>query len=239
MTSSRIDLTTIKRSFQKLSLVFLALLLFSFPYLSKLGATNLITPVQLLGLFLGIVTWIYLDFDKKIQEVENLMFTEKELTLSEGLNLAFSKLKRVQDLRIIASSSNTISANIRPFLDENLIVENCTLIIRHNVGQTKKQRDAFNGHVNQVISYWRHYERKGIVKNLNIIHHQYTPTNYTIIIDDKFAIQGHFIFDKTTISNLYSEHKTYVTIGQMRGKDKILFLIKWFDQLANSIQELH
>ena len=226
---------TIKDKFQKYGLIAFAILLFSFPYLNRFEMIKGIEPIQLIGLIIGFLSWIYLDLDKKLNELSDSSIAEKRHSFSEAIAIGLRDKSKISNLRIIGSTTGAILSNIISALSKDCVIENCTVIMKY----CKSNRGS-KGKVNRIaddkIARWNSLKENGVIQNLKVVKFDYEPINYTIIVDKKIAITGLYKLNSSFPSGYFSNHLSFLTMRKGAGEEKIDDLIEWFDEMVYDLE---
>lgn len=230
-------LSEIKRKVQKAGFIIITILLLAFPYLNKTIMFKNFEPVQLLGLVIAIFSWIYIDLDKKINNVFKKIEDGSKTTLSKAFESIIKKGENIKHLRVMAVTSGTILSNIRNKIEEGTVIEKCTIIVKYNLGENLSDSEKeINNYIDDHVDKWTLLKENKSIKKIEILKYDFEPMNYLVIIDGKAVIQGLFYKTSNTKTGVYSEQKPVLIQENIYNNDRITSLVGWYDSLVKHIK---
>jgi hypothetical protein len=158
-------------------------------------------------------------------------FADNEIISSNDLNTALIsaiKSKRaINHMRIFALSTNVIQPIVRSSLDNKIIIQKCSILIR-NLNNTEYNQN-FGSEILSIINRWQDMRGKSVNK-FEIAFFDDLPTEFNIIINDEISIIGNYIFTESDKSHVTIDRVISVSNSRESGKNIINNYIARFDK---------
>lgn len=205
---------------------------------------NNLPTTTLVGVFSGVVSYFIGFFAQKAEKIEaantsisnslkNLAEQQNQLSfmsLNSAISLAVGENKSVENIRIYASTTEVILPIIR---DLKLKADDCKILLQiFDKDDPNPNSDELNCLCCRMKKKWEELKGKGI-KNLSVVRYNRYPTEYLVIVDDRYLIRGRYL------PNDGSEHGSdyfdpIVFSGkEIASKRYIDETIVWFDTIFN------
>lgn len=169
------------------ALAVLAAILFFWPFFEPI--TSLLETPQIVGILAGVMAGVVLYFDDRISQViRGPSGVISDGTLGECLDEAFRGSKRVEHLRVMATSSEMIEPLIE---SRGIRVGRCDLLLRRYPDAPK----SHNERVEYMVREWRALGTAGRIDTVDVAFYDSVPSEYQVIVDDDAIIFGAYVYN--------------------------------------------
>lgn len=135
-------------------------------------------------------------------------------------------LKSTYDVMRLYAISSSYWCDL--FLNRNIHVNKCILLVRSYVNNIGINRNQYNIELNNAISRWKRLLHEGRINQLAIYSHNNIPDIYYCILDDKLLFTGLNCYDPSDSTGQYGTRKPQ-TISSNSNNVLINEYIKQFD----------
>lgn len=182
------------------------------------------------------LTSITIEEQLKHLSLGNHWLSHKNLT--DALITAFQYVNNPKVIRIYAFSTYVIQPVIR---DLNINCQECRLLLYHsNSIDLKKLHE--DPSLNLIpIDEWCHMKASGFIENLDIRFHQFYPSEYFVILEDRALIHGNYLIQDNRFPKAEVQEPIYVSDETSIGKILIRKYLQVFESLRKSkhVQEVN
>jgi len=207
-------------------------------FLEKIG----IPTTTWVGIFSGVMCCFIVFFAQKTEKIEtenvnisknlkNLVEQQNQLsfkTLSEAISLAVGESKNIENLRIYASTTGIIHPIIK---DLKLKIDNCKILLQiFKEDDPNPHSKYLNDFTIRMTHKWEELKGNGI-KNLSVVRYNRYPTEYLIIVDDRYLIRGSYTPDDKSEHGCKYFEPIVFSGKESISKEYIGKTINWFDEI--------
>ena len=209
----------------------------------------IITSGQLIGieiiLLIGLFSMIWLDI-KEIRKQINIANDKSSGIIHGNLNQSLSeelrKYKKIDVLRVFASSSGTIQSIVSSALncDSAKRIDKCYLLV-HQIHGNSKSAITYNTRLFQILDSWYRLKQQGFINELYVKVFEelpdFLPVNYHVTINDAYMIYGllglHNDVTKVKVDEPSIIRNTTTSSAKFINKH-----VAWFDSFWNANNDI-
>ena len=177
-----------------------------------------------------------IELSDRYAELVNLRNQIQHENLFEAIRIATGTNKSIRDLRIYASTTAVIFQIVR---DLKLNIDDCKVMLQtFNPNSANPNSNQLNQKCIEMTDAWIELKDSGRINKLQVIRYDSYPTEYIIIIDNKYLIVGKYVpNDSSKHGSDYHEPVLYSN-QETASKTLIDKNIKWYDNIFKYYSDL-